>query len=196
MATLSTLLSDLNARLGDAANTIWNAPEKTLFISDSIRSLYPSFFLYSTATTVAGPGPLQAMPIGCVNLHYVGLTTPTSNRARLMRGWQEGNGSAIIPKLNITGNTLIWSWTAPHACPTDVNAVLTVTDAGVEVARLRAEVSAYENILGDRTKTATYFAQQVREGVTEAEIVQHLDALHFSIESRLKGLPPLPPRIG
>ena len=196
MATLTTLLSDLNARMNDGANIIWEAAEKVLFISDAVRSLYPAFFQFTTATTIAGAGPLQPMPLGAVHLHYVGLSTPTSNRARLMRGWQEGNGQAVIPKLNISGLTLIWSWTAPHVCPTDVTATLTCPDAALDIVRLRSEISAFENILGDRTKNVNYFAQQVREGVTEAEIVSHLNELHFSVDSRLKGLPPIPPRVG
>ncbi|MGZ4518853.1 MAG: hypothetical protein ACXVGB_00350 [Mycobacteriaceae bacterium] len=196
MATLATLLADLNSRMGDAANTVWTSAEKTLFVSDAVASLYPSFYLLHTGTTTAGAGPIQTAPSGCVNIHYIGLTTATSNRARIMRGWQEGNGDAIIPKLNITGDTLIWAWSQPHDVPASTATVLTVPAAGLDVCRLRAEISAFENILADRVKATKYFAQQVREGVTEAEIVSHLDALHASVDARLKVQAPLPTRVG
>ncbi len=196
MATLATLLSDLNARTGDAANTVWNAAEKALFVSDAVASLYPDFYLLQTGTTTAGAGPVQTAPTGAVNIHYIGVKSSTATRVRTIRGWQEGNGDAIVPKVNITGQQLVWAWSIPHAVPASTSTTLTVTVTGLEVARLRAEISAYENVLGDRTKTAKYFATQVREGVTETELVSQLDALHASVDARIKKLPPLPSRVG
>lgn len=196
MATLATLLADLNSRLNDAANTVWPAAEKALFVSDAVAGLWPAFFLNKTGTTVATAGPIQTLPSGAVNLHYVGVKSATATRVRVIRGWQEGNGDCIVPKVNILEQTLVWAWVEPHAVPASTSTTLTCTVPALEVARLRAEISAYENVLGDRTKTAKYFAQQVREGVTESELVSQLDALHASVDARLKGLPPMPVRVG
>lgn len=195
-ATLATLKSDLNSRLGDAANTVWTDAEKVLFVSDAVAGLYPAFFKAKTATTTAGAGPLQTAPTGCINIHYIGVQTPTSTRVRIIRGWQEGYQQALVPKVNIDGDTLVWAWTEPYAVPAITTDPLEVPTPGLEVARLRAEISAYENILADRVKTAKYFAIQVREGVTESEIVSYLDALHASIDARVKIQPQLPQRVG
>lgn len=196
MATLASLKTDLNSRLSDAANTVWTDAEKVLFVSDAVASLYPNFFLLKSGTTTAGAGPIQTVPSGAVNLYYVGVQGPTSTRVRTIRGWQEGNGDCIVPKVNITGQTLVWAWTEPHEVPASTATTLTVPIQGLEVARLRAEISAYENVLADRTKSQKYFAVQVREGVTENELVAQLDALHASVDSRLEKQKPLPERVG
>ncbi len=198
MATLATLLTDLNTRLNDAANTTWSAAIKTLFVSDAVASLYPAFYnLKVGTTTAASNGPVQTMPAGCVNLYYVAIKKDAlSNRARTIRGWREGDVDAIIPKLNIINQTLIWGWTAPYAVPASTATLLDVPPEGLEVARLRAEISAWEQLLGMRVKNPKYFATQVREGVTEAEIIQTLDALHATVDTRLKLQPALPAKVG
>jgi len=196
MATLASLKADLNTRLNDAANTIWPDAEKVLFVSDAVGSLFPNFFKAKTGTSTASAGPVQTGPTGVINIHYIGVQSASATRVRVIRGWSEGYGDAIVPKVNILGQTLVWGWSEAYAVPASTSTALEVPAPGLEVARLRAEISAFEQVLGSRTKTQKYLAVQVREGVSESEMVAHLDALHASVESRLKLQPPLPTRVG
>lgn len=196
MATRATLKTELDFRLGDGTDTIWTAPEKQQYVDDAIASLYPYYYLRQTNTSVAGAGPMQTMPSGAINLYYIGLQSTGSNRARVIRGWQEGTGQAVVPKLNITGQTLIWAWTIPHTVPASSGTVLTLPIPAEEVVILRAQITALERVLSNRVKAAKYFAIQVREGVTENEIISSLDALHASLDARLKNVLPLPERVG
>jgi hypothetical protein len=196
MTTRDDLLSDLENRLQDVSNTTWLAAELEGYLDAAIGSLYPHWYVYNTDTTTAGAGPIQPLPSGARNLHYVGVKSATATRVRVIRGWQEGDGEAVIPKVNITDQTLVWAWTTAHAKPANGSATLTIPRQAEEVVILRAQVTALERILSARLKSAKYFAQQVREGVTETEIITALDALHASIDARLKDAPGPPERVG
>lgn len=197
MSTLTTLNSELKNRLQDAAHAVWTDAELLGYLEQAVKSLYPHWYLFANGTTTATIGPLQTAPAGARNLHYIGLNNGTSNRARVIRGWQEGSGQAIVPKLNITGQTLIWAWTVPHAADAASPATtLTIPAQAEEVVVLRAQITALERVLTDRVKKAKYFAQQVREGVTESEIATTLDALHASVDTRMKDAPGPPQRVG
>ena len=195
-STITGLKAELNLRLNDAANTVWSDAEKDQYVADAVGSLYPYFYLRQTATTVAGAGPIQTSPTGCINIYYIGLQSTGSNRARVIRGWHEGVLQAVVPKLNITGQTLISGWTTPHDVPSSHATALTTPVSADEPIILRAQITALERVLSDRVKKAKYFAVQVREGVTENEIISSLDALHASLDARLKNVLPLPERVG
>lgn len=196
MATLATLKAELNHRLGDASNTVWGDSEKAAYVAEALASLYPAFYRLRTGTTTAGSGPLQTLPSGAINLYFVGVKNATSNRARTIRGWREGVGEALVPKVNISGQQLIWAWTEPHEVPANTAVTLTIPVQAEEVVILRAHITALERLISSRIKTEKYFAIQVREGVTESEIVATLDALHASVDSRLQRVVPLPERVG
>lgn len=196
MATIATLKAELNYRLNDGTNAVWSDAEKESYVREAIASLYPAFYRLETDTTTAGPGPMQTMPTGAENLYYVGVKTATSNRARTIRGWREGQGEAVVPKVNIDGQTLIWAWTSAHAVPASNSDTLTIPIQAEEVVVLRAHITALERLISNRLKSEKYFAIQVREGVTENEIVATLDALHASVDSRLRNVVPLPERVG
>lgn len=196
MTTRNDLLTDLENRLQDTANDTWLAAELEGYLDAAIGSLYPHWYIYKTDTTTATEGPIQTGPSGVRNIYYIGVKNSTSNRARTIRGWQEGEGEAVVPKVNITGQTLIWAWTEAHAKPATGVETLTIPRQAEEVVVLRAQVTALERVLSARLKGERYFAQQVREGVTETEIITSLDALHASIDSRLKDAPGPPERVG
>ncbi len=197
MATRATLLTDLRNRLGEASASIWTDAELNIYLDQAIQSLYPHWYLFKVGTTTATIGPLQTMPSGAKNIHYVALKKDaTSNRARVIRGWHEGDTNAVVPKLNITDQTLVWSWTIPHTKPAASGDTLTIPTQAEEVVVLRAQVTSLEKVITSKVKAAKYFATQVREGVTENDIGAALDALHASIEARMKDAPGPPERVG
>lgn len=203
MTTRADLRSELRNRLHDAGAAIWEDEELNGYIEQAVKSLYPHWYLFETGTETAGPGPVQSLPIGlsgdiAKNLHYVGLRKPTSTRVRTIRGWQEGNGQVMVPKVDdaVEGFILVFAWTIPHRAPDDDVTDLTIPANAEEVVVLRSQVTALERVLADRVKSAKYFAVQVREGVSEQDIAVTLDALHASIDSRMKDAPGPPERVG
>ena len=196
MATRTLLLAELRNRLGESVASIWQDAELNGYLDQAIQSLYPHWYIFKTGTTTAGAGPEQTMPTDARNVYYVGVQTPTSHRVRTIRGWHEGDGVAVIPKVNIDTFTLVWSWTEPHTKPSAGGDTLTIPEQAEEVVVLRAQVTALEKVVTSKVKASKYFATQVREGVTENDIVAALDALHASIDARMKDAPGPPERVG
>lgn len=188
--------TQIGTRLGDAANAVFTAGELNGYIDTAIKSLYPTYFQYQVATTVAVNGPLQPMPASARNLYHVGLQSLTSTRVRLIRQWREGVGSSFIPKTGINGQTLVWSWTGGFLSPTDDVSVLDMGSECEQVCILRAEIAALERIVSSRVEIVKYFALTVREGVTETDLVNTIDALHASLDALVKQAVPRPVRIG
>lgn len=196
MTLRSDLRADINYRLGDIGATIFTATEVNKYIDKAIKSLYPTYFLYKTNTIVATDGPLQTTPAGAKNIYYVGLKKVTSTRVRLVRQWREGADQVFIPKTGITGETLVFAWTAGFNSPADDVTTLDLNPECEEVVILRSMISCLERITSSRVETAKYFSMTVREGVTEADLTATLDALHASLEQRLKQAVPRPERLG
>ena len=196
MTTRNDLRTLLEQRTTDTANAVWSQTEWDGFLDTAIDGLYPTWFKTMTGTTTAGAGPIQTMPSGAQDLYYVGVQTPTSNRVRVMRGWQEGNGDAVIPKVGIAGYTLVWAWTAPYTKPANGSATLSIPSELEEVVILRAHIAALENLLTDRVKKQAYLSVTVREGASEQEIMLLLNALHDSLDERVAKALPRPERVG
>jgi hypothetical protein len=197
MATTRALLrTGLELRLDDVANTIWSDTELNSFIDGAIVALYPTFWRsYTDTTTPASDGPITPMPAGASNLYFVGIQRTGSTRVRKIRGWTEGQAEAHLPKTDITGLTLVWSWTKGWDAPaTDVESIDLPAQAQ-EVVLLRAHISALEFLLTQRLQTQKFHALQVRAQVSEQDIVAALEALHASLRERTERqleLMPLP----
>lgn len=192
MATRLTLLADLENRLKDPTNTVWPEADLKNFIDKAIEGLYPSFFQYKVATAVAGAGPLQTLPSGARNLYMVGLQRATSTRVRPVRGWTEGQAQVFVPKTGVTGETIVFAWTSGWTAPATDGEVLTLPTEAHEVVLLRCHISALEQLLTDRMGLERYHALQVRQAITEDDILSSLDALHTSLRERLETTLPLP----
>lgn len=190
--TVNSLQAQVSARFNDSANTVFSAAEVKDYVRSAINGLYPRHYALSTATTVAGAGPIQTMPALCSNVYYVGLQGATSTRVRQIRGWSEGSGQAIIPKLGISGQTLVWAWTVGFSAPAvDTDPTNTPHNSEEDIL-LRAQITCCERLLSDIVKLQKYLAVNVRQGVTEVDIGNTLDALHASLEERRAYLRPLP----
>lgn len=196
MTTRDELKTELRYRLEDVSASVWTDAELNGYIDQAIQSLYPHWYIFKTGTTTAAGGPEQTLPSGARNLYYVGVKKATSTRVRTIRGWHEGDGVAIVPKVNITNDQLVWAWTVPHTAPASGSATLTIPAQAEEVVIIRAQITALERVLTDRVKYATYFATQVREGTTENDLATALDALHQSVDTRMKDAPGPPERVG
>lgn len=196
MTLRSDLRSEVGTRLGDPGNAIFATAELNSYIDKAIKSSYPSYWKYQVGTTLAGNGPIQTMPAGARDLYYVGEQKPTGTRIRLLRQWKEGSGTAFIPKVGIAGETLVWAWTTGFASPQDDVTVLDLNAEVEEVVILRSMISCLERIVSNRVETAKYFSLTVREGVTESDLRTTLDALHASLDNRLKQAVARPPRVG
>lgn len=183
-------------RLQDLANATWPVGELNGYLSQAIKSLYPNFWLFKTATTVATDGPLQTNPTGGRNFYFIGLQRIGSTRVRLMRQWKEGDTSTYIPKTGITGQTLVWAWTTGFTPPAGDGTTLDIPDSAEEIVVLRTQITALERILTTRVESAKYFALTVREGVTEQDVLNTLDALHASVANRLENAIKRPERVG
>jgi hypothetical protein len=189
-ATRNSLLADLNNRLG--TTTPWTEGERFAFIDHAIEGLYPSFYRFKTQTTVADDGPLQTLPAGARNLHFVGLQRTGSTRVRKLRGWSEGDGNAYIPKTGISGETLVWAWTEGWSAPTNSDEVIGIPKEAREVVVLRAHISALEHLLTDRMARERYLSINAREMVSDEDIAATIDILHLSLRERLERVRPLP----
>ena len=196
MTLRSDLRTDINYRLGDISAAIFTATEVNKYIDKAIKSSYPSYWKYQVGTTVATDGPLQTMPAGARDLYYIGEQKPTGTRIRLLRQWKEGTAQAFIPKVGIAGETLVWAWTTGFASPADDVTTLDLNSEVEEVVILRSMISCLERIVSNRVETARYFSLTVREGVTEADLTATIDALHASLDNRLKQAVPRPTRVG
>ena len=192
MATLATLRTQLGDRLGDAAHVTWTSAEKDTVLKNAIQSLYPSFFQRKVATTSAGAGPIQTAPANARNLYLVGLQRTGSTRVRPIRGWSEGAGDAFVPKTGITGQLLVWAWTEGWAAPAVETDTLTIPRESEEVVLLRAEISLLAGLLADHVRVEKYHALQVRQGVTEDDVVLLIDAKQAALRDLLERTIPLP----
>lgn len=192
MATRATLRAELRTRIGDLTSAVWTDSELNDAIGSAIEGLYPSFFQRKTATSTATAGPLQTAPATARNLHMVGLQRTGSTRVRPLRGWQEGDGQAFVPKTGITGESLVWAWTAGWTRPADDVTVLTIPVESQEVVLLRAHITLLERVITSRVKAEKYLSLSVRQATSEDDIVNTLDALHASLRERLERTLPLP----
>ena len=176
----------------NAVSTVWSSGDLNGFIDDAIEGLYPSFFKRNVASSVASSGPSQPMPSGARNLYMVGLQRVGSNRVRPLRNWVEGQGSAMIPKANIAGATLVWAWTSGWTAPVTSTVELDIVPEAREVLLLRAEIAAFEELLSGKLQAGGYGAVQLRQMITEDEVVNALQAKHASLQDRLDRVVPLP----
>lgn len=196
MTLRSDLRTEIQNRLNDGSAAIWPAAELNGYISQAIKSLYPSFWIFKTVTTTASDGPLQTNPSGARNIYFLGLQKPGSTRVRMLRQWREGDTSTYIPKTGISGQVLVWAWTAGFTAPTGDITALDIPQEAEEIVVIKVQITALERVLSSRVETAKYFALTVREGVTEVDLVNTLDALHASLDQRLATTIKLPVRQG
>lgn len=191
--TRANLRAELRRRLNDTAGAIWADDELTGFLNHSVKSLFPTYFQRKTGSTLAGPGPDQMLPGGCRNLYYVGLQRLEATRIRPIRGWIEGDGVVIVPKLNISGFTLHFGWTEGWDEPASDSELIPIPTEAVETLVLRANVLAMEKLLASRTHFESFrslLGQQ--EGVTENEINASISSLKDSIIRFQERAIPLP----
>lgn len=196
MTAVQDLRTICSQRLGDIANAVFTTGELDAYVTAAVQSLYPTYFQYAAATTVASAGPLQTMPAGARNIYYIGEQKPTSTRVRMIRQWKEGVGTTFVPKVNIAGETLVWAWTTGFTVGATVSTPFVLSDECVEPVILRTCISALERVASSRVETAKYFALTVREGVTEQDIISILDAYHASLDARIKQAVARPARVG
>lgn len=189
-ATINSLKSALTARIGSTG--VWGDSELVSYISAAIEGLYPSFYQRKVATTVAGDGPLQTMPPGARNLHFVGLQRDGSTRVRRLRNWSEGDGEAHMPKTGVSGDTIVWAWTQGWQAPADADEVIGLPLEAIEVVLLRAHIACLESLLTDSVQRERYLSINAREMATDDELLSAIDALHVSVRDRLERVAPLP----
>jgi len=187
-----TLITETALRLKDPTFVTWGEAELRTYINTSLEGLYPTYFKRLVATTIATAGPMQTLPPTASNLYMVAYKKVLSKRARSLRRWAESNGEAYIPRTTITGDTLIWCWTAGWAAPeTDIEA-LTLPVEVAEAVVLRAAITAIERLLLEKERLDQYLAIQAREDVSEADLGITLDALHATLDRKTKAAHPLP----
>lgn len=195
MATRTTQRAELQNRLGDTGAAIWPTAELDGYLDHAYKSLYPTFFQTLVDTTTATDGPVQTKPTDAANdrLHAIGIKRDdTVTRVRTIRRWHDGDTDAIVPKLNIADQTLVWAWTEGWDAPANGSATLAIPVESEEYAILRAQCSALEKILTDRVSAEKYFAIQLRQSITEDDVANTLDALHVTMREIAEKQPPLP----
>lgn len=196
MATVNTLLTSLRTRLNDSGDIIWTAAEKTDAVQTALKGLYPYWWAPQVTSGVAVAGNMQTLPAGVSRLYGIYRKSAASNRSRPLRNWQEGQGTVMLSQSNLTGDILIYCWTAGFNPALVTDPITGLPLEAEEAALLKAEITLIERLLADKTRTAKYFAQQVREGTTENELVAQLDTMHASLDRLQKAAIPLPHRRG
>lgn len=186
MATRQTLREEVVRRLGDPALIVWDTAELNGFIDNSIKTLYPIYWLSKVGITTATDGPIQIAPSEAIGKHiyYLGFQRTGANKTRPLHGWVAGeaDGQVIVPKLTLEGMTLLWGWTEGFNGPDSDTEVLTIPKESEEVVVLRTQVLALERLLSSRTHFEEYqVLLAAREGVTENDIVGTINSLRTSI---------------
>ena len=193
MATRATLRDELRRRLGDTTSIVWSDAELNGFLNQSVKALYPTYYQRKTGDTLAGTGPAQQLPADAKNLYYVGLQRIGATRVRPIRGWIEGDGVVIVPKLGIAGFTLHWGWTEGWDAPASDTETIPIPKEAEEVTLLRANVLAMERLLASRTHFENFRALLgLQEGVTENEINASISSLKDSLIRFQERAIPLP----
>lgn len=194
MATRDSLTAEVTLRLKDPAHAVWTENELHTYINTALEGLYPTYFRRMVEQTVAGAGPIQTLPIGAKNLYQVGYKKSTSRRARLLRKWGEGTGEAYIPRTAITGDALVWMWTTGWVASDyeDIETIENLPTEAIEAVVLRTCITAMERILQEKERLDQYLAIQAREDVSEQDIAVTLDALHATLDRKVKVAHPLP----
>lgn len=193
MATRDSILSEVILRIQDTSYETWTEVELKNYIDTALEGLYPNYYIRRIETTTAVVGPLQTKPTGCKNLHQIAHKRTTSNRARNVRRWTEGITKAMIPRTNILGDTLIWSWTEGWDAPdNDSDLIVDLPLEATEAVVLRTCITAIERILAEKERLNKYLAIQAREEVSENDIALTLDAFHAQLDKKLEVAHPLP----
>lgn len=205
-----TLRSDLRSRvsqqLGDPTAAVFTSTELNLYFTNAVKSLYPTYWRYMASETVGSAGTFQAMPthdslgvllaLPCRNLYQIKYIKPGTVRPRLLRQWTEASGFAEIPRSDLLGDTIIWSWTTGFTDPGDDITTLDMNPECEEIVTIRMMIACLERVASNRVEAAKYFSLTVREGVTEQDVIAALDALHATLQDRLKAAVARPARIG
>lgn len=192
MATLNSLTTELSARLGDVTNDVWPAEELKGYLKTAIKTLYPIYFRHQVATTTADDGPVQTKPSGARNLHMIGLQRTGTTRVRPLRGWQEGDADAYVPKTGITGDTLVWAWTDGWDAPSTDDETLSIPTEAEDYVLTRAHILAIGRLLTDRNSMERYFSLNVREATNETDLLDQMDTLRAHLSDLAASRLPLP----
>jgi hypothetical protein len=132
----------------------------------------------------------------CRNLYQLKYIKSGTVRPRLLRQWTEGAGFAEIPRSDLLGTTVIWSWTTGFTDPGDDVTTLDLNPECEEIVVIRMMISCLERVASNRVEALKYFSLTVREGVTEQDVIAALDALHATLQDRLKAAVARPARVG
>lgn len=195
MASRATLRDELRRRLGDTSSIVWTDAELNGFLDQSVKALYPTYFQRKTGSTAASDGPAQQLPADASNLYYVGLQRTGATRVRPIRGWIEGDGEVVVPKLGITGMTLHWGWTEGWDAPASDTETIPIPKQAEEVTLLRSNILSMERLLASRTHFENFQALLgLQEGVTETEINAAINSLKDSLNRIQEKAIPLPDR--
>ncbi len=193
MTTIQDLTVELRARLKDnAIPPVWEPSDLRGYVVFAIKGLYPNFYKRDVAWSTAATGPIQKKPDGVVNIYSIGHLRRGSQRVRPLRGWMEGDTTAVVPKTGIESDTLVWGFTKPFTIPANDTTTLDLPSQAEEVVLLRAHIAALEALLTSRVRAEKYFALNVREASTEDDVRTAIDALAASVEDRLRTVQPLP----
>lgn len=197
MTTRDTVRLAVQTRINDTGAAVFTTTELNSFLEQACNALFPTWYRLETGTTTAGAGPLQTGPsLSGGRLYYVGMQTTTSNRVRTLRGWQQGYTSHLVPKVGISGNTLVWAWYYPPPNQTSDGVAWGLFPPEEMAVIIKTQIACLEQVLQDRARKSLYLAANVREGVTEQEIAITLDALHATYEDLAKNAIPVPNRVG
>lgn len=192
MATVTTLLNEVESRLNDPTNVVWTEAELKSAIRYHIKSLFPTYFRLRLEETTAGPGPMQPGPSGARNFYLLGHKRATSSRVRPLRGWTEGEGKAFVPKTGITGDTLVWGWIEGWEPPTDDNEILLIPLEAEQMVILGAHKTALEKLLTNEVSQGRYLSLNVRQAATETDILDTIGELRQNIDDLVSRALPRP----
>lgn len=193
---MSTTRTSLRTELKDSrvGSTAFTDAQLNYFIDTAIQGLYPVYYkLYVDTTTAAGT-VIETAPSGCVNIHEILVQGP---RPRRLRGWREGQGEAFVPAYAIgdgtpAGGTLIWHWTTGWDAPASDGAAIDIPNEAREYVLLKAHMMCLQNLLTSRLETDKFFAIQVRQAITEDELLAAIDSIQRQLDTKAQQAKPLP----
>jgi hypothetical protein len=198
MATRTELRAALRLRLGDPApGDTWSDAALNSLLDYAVEGLYPSFYRRRTIYIAGTTGEFEALPAGVRNLYSVRVKREGGNQYRPLRGWTEDSvaGELFLGRHFPAGSNPIFSvnytegWTKPGNDSTNIP----LHNEALEVVLLRAHIGAIESMLTGRVLHGEkYHAIQVRQQITEEEVLGTLEALHASLRERLDRAVPLP----
>ena len=183
MTTRADYRADLTAKLTAAADLNLGTSDLNLCLELGMARLYPDLHkkvqVSSQAVTEYGTRNLAQFSTAFAETVYL---VEDATELDPVSGWSVRPGKIVgLDRYCLTGDVVNFAYTTPYTMPSSDGTAVDWGDQYQPLVVLAAGVEALDMVIAARADTNTYYAIQVRQGVSEEE----LSLLSDSWERRL-----------